>query len=286
LEALASQRTPLAGATLPDPDGILAQAAAENFTVASRLLPRRQRAELLAIYGLARLTDDIGDEWPGDRMAALDGLEQELVRALAGQPAHPTVTAAAAVLLDRGMSPDPFWQLIEANRQDQLVHRYGSFPQLLAYCQLSANPVGHLVLGVFGAATPERLGWSDLICTGLQLAEHWQDVREDAAAGRVYLPLEDLERFGVSVDELTNHSTSPALAGLMAFEVARARTFLDRGTPLVRSLKGRLRWAVAGFVAGGQAALDAIAAADFDVLSATRRPAPRRVARRLVRVLR
>jgi squalene synthase HpnC len=278
--ALAPQQIRPAG--LPAADDIGARASAENFPVASRLLPGPARADLLALYGFARLTDHLGDEWTGDRLAALDWLEAELDRALAGQPAHPLVRAAARTVIDRHLDAAPLRHLIQANRQDQLVHRYDSFPDLLAYCELSANPVGRLVLGVLGVDTPERQRWSDLVCTGLQLAEHWQDVAEDAAAGRVYLPSDDLERFGVDVAELRAPSSSPALRGLMAFEVARARTFLDTGSALIASLHGRVRWAVAGFVAGGEAALDAIAGADFDVISATRRPSPLGVSRRLV----
>jgi squalene synthase HpnC len=259
----------------------MAQAGSENFPVASRLLPRAQRAQLLAIYGFARLTDDLGDEWPGDRTEALAWLDAQLDAALAGGPAHPTVAAAAHTIRDLGVSDRPLRRLIEANRQDQLVHRYASFDDLVAYCALSANPVGHLVLAVFGAATPERERWSDAICTALQLVEHWQDVAEDAAAGRIYLPLDDLGRFGVEEGHLRDHSSSPELKALMAFEVARARAWLRAGRPLVDSLGGRPRWAVAGFVAGGEAALDAIAGADFDVLEAPRRPSFIRFGRRL-----
>jgi squalene synthase HpnC len=265
--AVAPQQSRPAG--LPTTQDILARAAAENFPVASRLLPRRSRSDLLAVYGFARLTDHLGDEWPGDRLAALDWLEAELNRALEGAPAEPLVTAVAGTVRTRRMDEAPLRHLIQANRQDQLVDRYDSFPDLLAYCELSANPIGRLVLSVLGIDTPERQHWSDLVCTGLQLAEHWQDVAEDAAAGRVYLPGEDLDRFEVDVARLTGPECSPALRGLMAFEVARARTFLDAGSWLIASL-------------GGQAALDAIAAADFDVVSATRRPSPLGVTRRLV----
>jgi squalene synthase HpnC len=277
--AVAPQQSRPAG--LPTTPDILARASGENFRVASRLLPRRSRQDLLAIYGFARLTDQLGDEYQGDRLAALDWLEAELDRALAGQPADPLVAAAARTVKDRRMDDKPLRHLIQANREDQVVRRYDSFSDLLAYCELSANPVGRLVLSVLGVDTPERQHWSDLVCTGLQLAEHWQDVAEDAAAGRTYLPAEDLARFGVEPAELTEPTSSPALRGLMAFEVARARTFLDAGSSLIASLGGRPRWAVAGFVAGGQAALDAIAAADFDVLSATRRPTPLGLTRRL-----
>jgi squalene synthase HpnC len=269
------------GADWPAPAQVLARAGGENFPVASRLLPRAERAQLLAIYGFARLTDDLGDEWAGDRMAALAWLDRELDAAMAGGPAHPVVTAAARTVRDVGVGDEPLRHLIEANRRDQLVHRYASFDDLVGYCTLSANPVGLLVLAVFRAATPERQRWSDAICTGLQLVEHWQDVAEDAAAGRVYLPLDDLDRFGVEDARLGDPASSPELRALMAFEVARARAWLGDGRPLVGALGGRHGWAVAGFVAGGEAALDAIAGADFDVLAAPRKPSPVRFACRL-----
>jgi phytoene/squalene synthetase len=152
---------------------------------------------------------------------------------------------------------------------------------------MSANPVGRLVLAAFGASRPDRVEWSDSICTGLQMAEHWQDVAEDAAAGRVYLPAGDRYRFDVRPEMLT--AAPPAarpLRALMAFEVARARQWLDAGAPLVHSLHGSARWAVAGFWAGGQAALDALAERDFDPLSGPPRPSKRRVAARAIAVLR
>jgi squalene synthase HpnC len=270
------------GAPLPAPADLVAKSGEENFPVASRLLPRRVREQLLAVYGFARLVDDLGDEWVGDRLDALEWLETELDRALASRPAHPLVARAAATVRMFGLDDGLLRRLIEANRRDQLIHRYPTLDDLLGYCQLSANPIGRLVLGIFGAATPERERWSDRICSGLQMTEHWQDVAEDRAAGRVYLPMEDLERFGVAVDELGGGVSSPAMRGLIAFEVARARGMLDAGMPLVSSLRGRSRWAVAGFVAGGQAALDAITHADFEVLTTPRSPSRRRFACRLV----
>jgi squalene synthase HpnC len=156
--------------------------------------------------------------------------------------------------------------LIAANRQDQRVARYATFDELVAYCDLSANPVGQLVLYVFRAASPERIAWSDAVCTALQLAEHWQDVGEDFRRGRVYLPLEDLERFGGGEAQLAAETPSAELKRLLAFEVGRARGLLEQGIPLVRSLTGRARLAVAGYVGGGRAALDEIEASGFDVL--------------------
>jgi squalene synthase HpnC len=269
----------------PAPDAILAHASGENFPVALRWLPKRDRGHLWAIYGFARLTDDFGDEWSGDRVAALSWLEGELDGAVAGRAAHPTVAAAARTVTELGIGDQPLRDLIQANRQDQVVGRYRSFEDLVGYCRLSANPVGRLVLAVFGATTPEHEQWSDAICTGLQLAEHWQDVAEDATAGRIYLPGEDLDRFGVDEAQLLGAASGGELRALMAFEVARARRWLAAGTPLVGALGARSRLAVAGFVAGGQAALDAIARADFEVLSATRRPSPLVFSRRWLRLV-
>jgi squalene synthase HpnC len=257
---------------LPDSAAVLDQAGSENFPVASRLLPRPQRAHLMALYGYARLVDDAGDEAPGDRTALLAAIEADLDRVYAGEtPRHPLLHRLAATVVACDLPRAPLQALIEANRRDQVVSRYRTFDELLAYCDLSANPVGRLVLHVFDAATPERLALSDDVCTALQLAEHWQDVVEDLGRGRVYLPAEDLERFGVAEDDLAVSPAPERVRELMAFEVRRAREILDRGAPLVRTLRGRPRLAVAAFVGGGRAALDAILAAGGDVSGAAPR---------------
>jgi squalene synthase HpnC len=236
----------------------------------------------MAFYGFARFTDQLGDAYPGDRLAALAWLEEDTRRALAGDSdgTHPLVAPAARSVLELGIDDRPLFDLIEANRLDQHIRSYRTFDDLLAYCQLSANPVGRLVLGAFGFSDERRFELSDAVCTGLQLVEHWQDVREDALAGRVYLPSEDLERFGVGPDALTAPAPAGrALRALMVFEVARARRWLDRGAPLATTLPLRPALAVAGFVAGGRAALDGIARRDFDVLGRPSRPSPAAVAR-------
>jgi len=242
--------------------------------VASWILPADVRRHLRAFYGFARLVDEIGDSYRGDRLATLDWLETETRSALKGSAAaHPLIADAAESLNDLGADPAPLFDLIEANRVDQVVASYRTFEELLGYCALSANPVGRLVLSAFGQSGADLERWSDSICTGLQLVEHWQDVGEDAIAGRVYIPGEDLDRFGVEPSELRGEGPAgPQLRSLMVFEAARARRLLDGGTPLLSRLPGRLRWAVAGFWAGGHAALDAMAAADFDVLSRPARP--------------
>jgi squalene synthase HpnC len=265
------------GTTAPAPTEVMAKAGGENFPVASRLLPSREREHLLAVYGFARLVDDAGDEAASDRLALLDELDADLARVYEGEPRHPIMRRLQPTVRACAIPREPFERLIEANRRDQRVQRYETHEELLEYCTLSADPVGEIVLHVFGAATPERVELSNAVCSGLQLAEHWQDVAEDRSRGRVYLPAEDLRRFGVSEEELESSHASEQFRRLMAFEVARARTLLDRGAPLIRTMRGRPRFAVAAFVAGGRSALDAIEAAGYDVLS--RSPRPSRLAR-------
>jgi squalene synthase HpnC len=287
-----------------------AQASGENFPVALRLLPGRYRRRLAAVYGFARAVDDMGDEAPpGDRARLLDALEADLGRLYQFQdpalrespapdaPAREAVTrdavpqapqigvvrALATVVGECAVPQQAFADLIRANRQDQVVSRYPAFSDLVGYCRLSADPVGRIVLHVFGVATPERMILSDRVCTALQLAEHWQDVAEDFQAGRIYLPAEDMERFGCAESDLAAPAAGPQLRALMAFEVERARQLLDEGAPLVGNLHGSARVAVAGYVAGGRAALAAIAGAGHDVLCATHKPRRGRLAREMLR---
>ena len=254
-----------------EPDA-LAKASAENFPVASRLLPSRYRRHLLALYGFARLVDDTGDEATGHRPSLLDELDAELTRALLGSASHPVFVRLQTTIAACRLPEQPLRNLIEANRRDQRINRYATFDDLLDYCSLSANPVGRLVLGVFGQGSPQQLQWSDAICSALQVIEHCQDVAEDVARDRIYLPQEDLARFGVDEADLRQTSASPAVRDLVAFEVDRARGLLGRGAPLVGDLRGSARLAVAGFIAGGRGAADAMAAGHFDVLAHCRRP--------------
>jgi 15-cis-phytoene synthase len=260
---------------LPAQARILAQADHENFPVVTRLVPRDAREQLLAVYAFARLTDDIGDEHPGDRSAALDWLEGDLRAALEGRPSHPVAARLSRAIAATDMTAAPFFDLIAANRRDQEIVRRATWDELLDYCRLSANPIGTAVLGIAGALSPERRALSDRVCSGLQVVEHLQDVGEDAAAGRIYLPTNDLERCGVSEADLLAPAASPALRSVVAFELARARDLLAAGIPLTRSLHGWCRLAVAGYVGGGLAAADAIEAANYDVLA--RSVQPRRV---------
>lgn len=269
-----------------DPAVIMAQAKDENFPVASRVLKPDHRRHLLAVYGFARLVDDIGDEATGDRLAQLDAVEADVRRIYAGRdPELAVLRPLRATVAEVDLPADPLVALIEANRQDQRVRRYGTYDDLVAYCRLSADPVGRIVLYVFGKADDRRFVWSDQICTALQIVEHLQDVAEDLGKDRIYLPAEDMARFGVAEADLTARSAGPDLRKLVAFEAGRAANLLRAGAPLIESLHGRERLAVAGFAAGGRAAIAAIAAADHDVLGQRPRPGKAGLLRELVRVL-
>lgn len=270
----------------PGAEEVLAKAAHENFPVALQLLPPSVRRRLEAVYGFARLVDDAGDLHTGDRAALLDWIEADLDRAYDGCAEHPLLQRVSAVVVELSLPRRPFVRLIEANRQDQQVSRYTTWADLAGYCELSANPVGELVLHVFGAATPDRIAWSDAVCTGLQLAEHWQDVGEDYERGRIYLPEEDMTRFGVTEADVAASYPTNSFRRLMAFEVERARGLLEEGLPLIRSLSGRFRLALAAYVGGGQAALDAVERSGFDVLRRTPRAGGRARAAATLRALR
>ena len=258
------------------------------------MLPARYRRHLMAVYRFARTVDDIGDEaerkdgiqgsLAEQRIRLLDEIEGDLGRLYAGQqPATEVIGQLAATVAECGIPAQPLRDLIQANRQDQQVSRYQTFGELAAYCRLSADPVGRIVLYVFGVHTPERAGLSDRICTALQLAEHWQDVAEDLRAGRIYLPAEDLAEYGCTEADLAQPTAGPAVRALMAYQVMRASALLNSGAPLIGTLTGAARLAVAGYVAGGRAALAAISAAGHDVLSATPRPAKPRLLAELAR---
>jgi squalene synthase HpnC len=272
-------------------DEVVANASGENFPVALRVLPRRYRRHLTNLYFFARLTDDLGDEARTStddvktlRLALLDELAADVTRIYeGGTPQSPVMQAMAETVRACHVPEKPLLDLIQANRQDQQVTRYPTFADLEQYCELSANPVGQVVLYIFGAATPERLALSDRICTALQLAEHWQDVAEDLAHGRIYLPAEDLARYAVTEADLAGPSAGPNVTKLMRFEVDRAARLLDEGAPLVGTLRGAARVAVAGYLAGGRAALAAIRKQRYDVLSAQSKPAKPRMAAELAR---
>jgi squalene synthase HpnC len=244
------------------------------------------RPHLLAVYGFARLADDIGDEADGDRLAQLDRLEHELDRAVEGAPTEPILQRVAATIRACSLPLDPFHKLIDANRQDQVVTRYATYAELVRYCELSANPIGEIVLRIFGAASPERLRWSDDVCTGLQIVEHLQDIGEDARRGRVYLPADDLARFGCDEALLQRPSAGRALRDVVLFESDRAEALLSAAVPLTTSLRGRPRLGVAAFAAGGLAVVDAIRGAYGDTLATKCRPRGNAVVRHWAAILR
>jgi squalene synthase HpnC len=267
---------------------VAAKASAENFPVALRVLPSRWRAHLTALYGFARLVDDIGDEpLPGlpsgtsretvtaVRLKLLDDLQRDVAKIYDDGAAEPELAAIRDLkrtVGDCAIPSQPLYDLIQANRQDQVVARYETYAELADYCRLSANPVGQVVLYIMRAATPERIAASDSICTALQIIEHSQDVAEDLANDRIYLPRQDMERYGVTEGDLATPTASQPVKDLLKFEADRARELLDAGAPLVGTLKGAARLAIAGYVAGGRATLKAIEAGGYDVLRRTPRP--------------
>ena len=245
-----------------------ARARGENFPVASFLAPAWARPHLRAIYGFARLVDTLGDEGQGDRLALLDELERELD----GPPKTEVMRRLHATIGAQSLPLDPFRRLIEANRIDQRKARYGTWDEVREYCTYSANPVGQLVLGVYGRLDePALVEMSDAVCTGLQLVNFLQDPPRDLELGRVYLPQEDLRRFSVTEDELAGPG-SERFRSLARFESERARSLLSRGFPLACELGGRAGRSVALFARGGLAALEALERAEYDVF--TRRPSP------------
>lgn len=259
---------------------------AENFPVALRLLPRAAGEHLRAIYDVARVIDDTGDEGAGDHTAELLRLRAGLARVWTQDPPERGVLARLVPAVRAGrLEPGPFDRLIEANLRDQRVRRYPRRSDLLEYCTFSADPVGRLVLAVFGAGTPRTEALSDRVCTGLQLIEHCQDIGEDYHRGRIYLPQEDLHRFGVREDEFAAATTSDRLRRLIEFEAEFAAGLLNEGRPLLRLLHGPARLAVAGYLAGGLAALDALRRAQWQVLPAGPVPRRRDVVRHVFRLL-
>lgn len=247
----------------------------ENFSVVSWFLPRELRPHLFALYAFCRATDDLGDEAPGDRLALLDGWEEDLRRCFAGERVAPLFVALGRTIEGFAVPHELFLRLIEANRMDQRRQRFETFDDLLGYCDYSATPVGRMVLHVLGYRDERRLRLADATCIGLQLANFWQDVSVDLAKGRVYLPLEDLRRFGCDEDDLRTSRAGPNARRLLRFEVARARECFADGRGLEALVARSVRTDVSLFRRGGEAVLDAIEAAGFDVL--VRRP---RVSRR------
>jgi squalene synthase HpnC len=241
----------------------------ENFPVASFLLPRRLVPAVEAIYAFARSADDLADEGiaaPAQRLAALAAYEQALDAIdRAEVPIAPMFARLAAVLAQYRLPLQPLRDLLSAFKQDVVTPRYADFPALLDYCRRSANPVGRLMLALYGAAGERNLRDSDAICTALQLINFWQDVAIDIDKGRIYIPQDDLARFGVTPAAVQRGEPGPAWRALMAFEVERARALMASGAPLALRLPGRIGWELRLVVQGGLRILESIERADYDV---------------------
>lgn len=245
----------------------LARSHYENFTVGSFLLPKSLRRHVYNIYAYCRVCDDLADETGDPRMSLrlLEWWREELVVCYQGRPRHPIFRALAETIEKFDIPPEPFADLISAFEQDQRVTRYATFEELLGYCERSANPVGRLFLYLLGYRDEARQRLADFTCTALQLANFWQDIPTDYAKGRVYLPQEDLERFGYTEAELRNGILNPSFVQLMRFETARTRELFDRGALLARLISGPGAADVALFTAGGMSLLRAIERRGFDV---------------------
>lgn len=258
--------------------GTAAAMAGENFPVALAVLPRRVRADLVAAYRFARYVDDLGDEAAGERAPLLEQVRSQVELLYAGgRPADPVVAGLAPLMARAAVPAGPWLRLVEANLVDQRVVRYATFEDLLGYCALSANPVGEIVLHIFGCATADRIVFSDRVCTALQLLEHWQDVGEDYGRGRVYVPQCDLRRFKVAETLLDSPVATDELRALIAFETDRALAWLDAGAVLVSTLHGWPRLAVSGYIAGGRAAAAGLRRSGHDPMQ-TGKPSNRQIA--------
>jgi squalene synthase HpnC len=250
----------------------LARSHYENFSVATWFLPRRLRPHFHSIYAYCRISDDLGDEVgnPQHALQLLDIWEGELEACYAGRPRHPVFVALAETVRACDIPRQPFADLLTAFRQDQRVNRYETFEEVVGYCRYSANPVGRLVLYACGYHDDERQQLSDYTCTALQLANFWQDVAVDYGKGRIYLPLEDLRRFGVTEKDITERRATPQFLELMRFEVQRAREWFHKGLALAEKVDSELAIDIELFSRGGLAILQAIEDQGYDVLR--RRP--------------
>lgn len=250
----------------------LAKTHYENFSVATWFLPARLRQHFYNVYAYCRISDDLGDEVGNAQQSLelLDQWERELDACYAGSPRHPVFVALRETIRECGIPRQEFADLLIAFRQDQTVTRFEMFNDVLGYCRYSANPVGHLVLYLGGYSDAERQQLSDCTCTALQLANFWQDVAVDYEKGRIYLPLEDLRRFGAAEEGIAQRRATPGFLALMKFEVERAREWFQRGLPLVKMVSRELALDIELFSRGGQEILNAIERQGFDVLR--RRP--------------
>ncbi len=246
----------------------LARTHYENFSVASWFLPARLRQHFFNVYAYCRISDDLGDEVgdPAASLRLLDQWEAELDACYSGTPRHPVFVALAETVCKLDIPKQPFADLLTAFRQDQTVSRYQTFDDVVGYCHNSANPVGHLVLYLCGYRDAERQTLSDFTCTALQLANFWQDVSDDFGKGRIYLPLEDLKRYGVSEEDIAGQRNTAAFCEMMRFEVERARDWFTQGLPLIKNVDKELAIDLELFSRGGQEILNAIEHQGFTVL--------------------
>ncbi len=246
----------------------------ENFPVASLLLPAAEREPVGVIYRFARNADDFADEGdaaPAERLARLEAYRAGLGRIARGEDSDdPVLRALAPLVRERGLPLEPFYDLLNAFAQDVVKPRYADFAELLEYCRRSANPVGRLLLHLFRAATPENVAQSDAVCSALQLANFWQDVALDYAKGRIYLPQEEMARFGVSEAHITERRCDDAWRALLGFQIERTRAMFRSGAPLGRRLPGRIGLEIRATVQGGLRVLDKLGAVQCDVFR--RRP--------------
>lgn len=240
----------------------------ENFSVVTWFLPRELRPHFYSLYSFCRMTDDLGDEAEGDRLAQLDAWEADLRACHEGERRDPVFVALGKTIDQFGIPAEPFLDLIEANRLDQRIARFATYEELLGYCARSANPVGRMVLYVLGYRDQRRQLLADATCTALQLANFWQDVTVDWGKGRVYLPQEDLERFGIDETAIANRRVTPEFRALIRFQVERTHVLFAEGRELESLVDKQSRLDVRLFRLGGEATLRAIERADYDVLTA------------------
>lgn len=236
----------------------------ENFSVVSRFVPRHIRPHFCSIYAFCRTVDDIGDELDGDRLSALQAFEAELERCYGGQPKTPMFRALMYTIETFGIDQEPFHRLIEANRRDQVVKAYATWAELEDYCRYSADPVGRLVLALFGYQDDRRRELSDDTCTALQVANHLQDMHRDMLNGRIYLPEEDMKRFGTSSYDVTMACITEPLRACIRYEVDRTDALFRQGAELERMVPRRLAMQLRLYRLGGQAVLDALRRQNYD----------------------
>jgi squalene synthase HpnC len=246
----------------------IARSHYENFLIVSLFVPRELHQHVFNIYAFARTADDFSDELdnPVEARARLDDWEQQLRSCYAGKYKHPIFLALSETIREFQLPEEYFLRLLKAFKQDLNVRRYATFADLLAYCENSANPVGRLYLCLFGAHEEKNLPYSDAICTALQLTNFWQDVSVDWEKGRLYIPLEDLNRFGVKEEDFASKRWSKAMRALLQFEVDRTEDLFREGIRLTRQVPPRLRKQVELFVGGGRKILEAIRKLDYNVL--------------------